>query len=263
MAKRVIQTMVVIITGILFVGMVHAGTDDSNLKEVGIEWVCNYPQPDYLPYADDDAKGFYNAIASHGWTKRFDYGDSNAWEEHFKKESMGGTDYNYADDVDFVYFSGHGHIGGFNFISYHDDTTLEHSDAAWGDKDLEWITIDACEVLNNDDGKVFQRWGTGFTGGSNVFMGLHQILGFATTINSPGTRGEKFVWYMTSRGKNIKDAWFKACDDTYGGAGYKVAAIMYVCGPNDAGGDYLPSYGSVAVDSNTPNCLAYQPHTCH
>ncbi|MEF3254681.1 MAG: DUF6345 domain-containing protein, partial [Deferribacterales bacterium] len=159
--------------------------------------------------------------------------------------------------------SGHGSVGKFVFGTTEDDHFLTHQDAEWGDKDLEWIAIDACRVLNNDDGDVFDRWGTWFTG-SDVFNGLHQILGFATHASDVPNRGDKFAYYMTrpwyyGGAMKIKDAWFKACDETESN---RVSAVESVCRPNDAEDDYLPGYGSTASDSDNPNCLSWTPHTC-
>ncbi|MEM2337603.1 MAG: hypothetical protein QXP06_03255 [Candidatus Bathyarchaeia archaeon] len=52
---------------------VRAGRDDSNIKEVGVEWICDYskareagwPVSD-LNYADDNAEQFYQPLINIG-----------------------------------------------------------------------------------------------------------------------------------------------------------------------------------------------------
>ncbi len=265
MAKSVIQSMVVIITGILFVGIVQAGTDDSNLKEVGIEFIQIYsPIAGNLVSCPSDARGFYNALGSIGWTKKFEREDNAACEKHFKFQSLGGVDYQWTDDIDFAFFCGHGQREGNEawilFTSACDDQWLKNKEVVWGDKDLEWITLDACSVLNNGDGKVFQRWGRTWSGSpTNVFSGLHMIQGFGTIINDHPDRGRLFVEHM-KKGKTIRQLWFDACDDTVDYSGSRRAVAMYAC---DAYDDPLPGYGSVSNDNNYPNCLEWTPYYCY
>ena len=55
------------------------------------------------------AEGFYNTLSA---TRRFAWGDDLAWDEDFEQKNVGspaaGTDVTWADDVDMVFFSGHG-----------------------------------------------------------------------------------------------------------------------------------------------------------
>ncbi len=87
------------------INIAHASSgDDTNEKEIGIEWVNDYHgRASYLPYSDDSAKGFLKHLVSKGFTKSFEKGNDNAWEKHFESPSVGGSDYvdKYAD---FVFF---------------------------------------------------------------------------------------------------------------------------------------------------------------
>ena len=242
-----------------------------NAYEVGVEWTNDYgfwyndPDEgwiylDNLYNCDDLATGFYNRLGNDGWSKDFNWGDANAWEEDFKKESLGGTDYNWIDEVDFALYSGHGSPTGFYFNNDHDDRKLRgidaHHDAEWGDLDLEWITLDACQVLNNTDehGEWYERWGF------DVFKGLHQIQGFDTYTDDDANRGEVFAGYMIDNEYTIKTSWFKACDDT---APQGVRAVVIgVCDEGyETWNDHLWGHGSVASDKTDPSCLFWAVHT--
>jgi hypothetical protein len=243
-----------------------SGVDDANTKEVGVEWVNNYHGwAPTLAACDDDAVGFYNALGSKGWTKVYNWGDDNAWEEDFKSPEKpgGGNDANYADNVDFVYFSGHGNSSGFYQGIAHDDTCVAKTDAVWGDKDLEWIALSACQVLNNGDGGVFGRWGW------PVFKGLHLILGMHTSMSDTPDQGTYFVRYMTgdlnypSYGAKltIVQAWRQAAWWSLPSAQY--CAILGAVGPGgDTWYDYLPGYGSQVADPNPPTSLWYVKYAC-
>lgn len=231
---------------------VHAGNDDSNAKEVGVEWIEDYSGSGLgnLQNTREDAGSFYNALGNIGWTKRFNYGDALAWESDFEKSGVGGSDSTYIDTLDFAYFSGHGSPTAFWFGTNYDGDgsytyRVHYSEAEWGDLDLEWITISACNVLQFDDpaGDVFDRWGW------PVFKGLHMILGY-DTYSYDLVMGDTFVYYMTT-GMRIKNAWIQANIDIQPSDVY--SAYLRVC-END---DYLPGYGSVGSDYDSPSCLAW------
>ena len=78
---------------------------------VGVEWVQDYDAvgKHYVAGRKPCAEGFYDTIRAHPeWEGRFNRGNADAWEEHFKRVSMGGTDPDWIDNVDFAYFAGHG-----------------------------------------------------------------------------------------------------------------------------------------------------------
>ncbi len=81
--------------------------DDTNIKEVGVEWALDYAPcgQGNLINTKADAEGFYNGLGNIGWTKVFNYGNGAAWESDFEKESVGGSDTYYGDAVDFAYLS--------------------------------------------------------------------------------------------------------------------------------------------------------------
>ncbi|MCK4420575.1 hypothetical protein KAW18_12855 [candidate division WOR-3 bacterium] len=248
---------------------------------VGIEWVVDYsavgkssPQ-----CRDDCAEGFYNEIcALPDWIGRFNRGDANAWEEHFKCPEMGGTDPDWIDNVDLAYFSGHGagegtiagptgvgRGGGFTFgIDAHDDWVLSaipsNREPKWGDKKLEWIVLDVCSALafkSDGDGVLYticERWAN-----SDVMHGLHYILGFRTLAHDSCNRGKFFAEYLTGTRDGtkytVREAWRKATEDTEG-LSVKGAYLRASSPGCNTYNDHIHDCGSVSKDPD-PACQCY------
>jgi hypothetical protein len=146
-----------------------ADDSDSTSPEVGAEWVEDYPVEPDLTQCNESVAGLTNNLMSHGWTRKYFFGNEGAWEEDFAKASVGGTDYLYADAVDLVAFSGHGCTDGFEFSVDHDYQFMVALRASWGDGDLEWIFLDSCSSNNNEG---YYYWFT------NAFNGLHLLCGW-------------------------------------------------------------------------------------
>ncbi|MFA5772056.1 MAG: DUF6345 domain-containing protein [Thermoplasmata archaeon] len=252
-------------------------TNDDNYKEFGIEYINDYS--DYngsggslsnLSYSDDIAYGFakelnniLNGIGEQVWTEGINYSDDGAGEEYFENYSVNGTiiygedhlfDSYRVDDVDFVCFVGHGNPNGFLFGTNRDGDNdadyrymVHHREARWGDNDLDWIVICACDVLkfNDSTGHVFVRWGY-------AFRGLHGICSFSTTFYqnaTSGAVGETFVTY-TKTPYPVAYSWKKATQDCQGD-GIKGAYI----GTNECTLDYLPGYGYMSPDEDFSQTL--------
>lgn len=202
-----------------------SGDYDDGVKEVGIEWVGNTGHPP-LPNTQTNIEGFYNWMGVYGgYNREFNWGEYSAWEEDFKYEGFGGTDSQWVDAVDFVYYQDHGNPNGVAFSSNHDDGGLHYSEARWGDGDLEWIVLDACSPLawvNENNVNVWERW-------TPALQGLHMILSFSTGSNNVQTRGWRFGMYLTGfmffDKMSLADAWFRACAETQGSTCY--AAVLY------------------------------------
>jgi len=254
------------------IGVAVAGNDDSNLKEVGVEWVENYYGPN-LQWTKEEAEGFYNRLGEIDWTKRFNWGDDWAWESDFEKAAVGGYDYIYIDTVDFAYFAGHGGPTVFQFGIAHDggdgqwERYVHYSEAEWGDLDLEWIAIHACQILLYDyDPNVFDRWGW------PVFKGLHAIFSFdSLTYDMPiwiwwpfwwESPGVRFVNYMI-KPYTIGYAWERTTIDWQPSDVW--AAALAVWDPSTGyvqWNDYLPGYGSMGPDHDSPSGLAWRRWQC-
>lgn len=247
-------------------------------NEVGVEWVVDYSAVGKWspPGRQACATGFYNHIVSQSdWEGNFNRGNADAWEEHFKRISMGGTDNEWIDSVDIAYFAGHGsgeghhpdgtpmttgvgRGGGFTFgVDAHDDWVLAAEPPAtreprWGDEDLEWIVLDVCSALTltGDPGDLYnlgQRWAN-----SDVMRGLHAIMGFATVAHDSSTRGRYFAEYLTGdRGDGTAHtmigAWYWATVETEG-AGVEGAYLGAESTGTDTLHDHLPEFGSVSKD---------------
>ncbi len=201
------------------------GAYDDGIKEVGIEWVgLSHGKP--LPNTETNIEGFYNWMGvGGGYNREFNWGEYSAWEEDFKDAAFSGTDTEWIDAVDFVYYQDHGGPDGVSFTSNHDDKFLHYNQMRLGDGDLDTIVFDACSPLrweNSNGDDVFERW-------APTMQGVHMVLSFATTSNNARTRGSRFGLYMTGilslPGTTIVNAWFRACAETEGSD--RLAAVFY------------------------------------
>ncbi len=129
--------------------------------------------------------GFANRMDDEAF-KRFNWSGTNAWERDFIDPSLrgDGLDQSYVDNVDLVFYIGHGWPGGFTFVSNQADGSVVYNDAVkWGNLDLEWLSLLSCSVLKGYPGGTlppwYQRWGPDFDG-------LHLLTGFETTAYELG-----------------------------------------------------------------------------
>ena len=104
----------------------------------------------------------------------FDWRGFAAFEKDFKSQALGGWDHNYVDNVDAQWYTGHGSANGITFKSSVDDKTLSPNEARWGDRDLEWMQLESCQVLRDTNGThdYFSRWG-GAVDGLHILNGFH------------------------------------------------------------------------------------------
>ncbi|MFF5078552.1 DUF6345 domain-containing protein [Actinoplanes sp. NPDC000266] len=224
---------------------------------IGIEWVNDYHSASSnLSNNDNNARGFYNRLQG---LRRFEYGDDLAWDQDFEESGAGkpaaGTDQLYADNVDIVFFSGHGSRSGASFgVKTFDDGTARASNMRLGNQDLEWLVIDGCEMLAHDNGFVFQRWGW------PTLKGAHYILGFHTTAYDVKDRGEKFADRL-NQGWTVREAWIRACVETEDDD----VSWAYLRADGEGTNTYNDHWhgkGFVSPDPSTPTMLAYARGTC-
>lgn len=176
-------------------GQLIPGPDPSN-RTVGIEyqsWSVG------LWGSELTAKAFQigTAAAIPAVTLRFLAAELMSWETDFRTDLLaGGQDHNYVDNVDLVYYSGHGFPGGFTFSSLRDFTWIQAAPKLrLGDRDMEWLALDTCLVLNNDDGQVLSRV-------KPMFTGLHSVLGFDTVAADTSDLGGIFADYLFGTATN-------------------------------------------------------------
>jgi len=201
------------------------GRINDNILEFGVWWVEDYPPAGAagsdLPATRPDALGLRDYLTSNcktrlfgicfvnwptpQWTARFVYGNTNAWSTDWRRSANGGSENSYIDTIDLAYFAGHGSSSGIIFgVGSPTPVTVSKNDAlgAWGDRDLDWIGLAACNVLD-DPVSNLQGWG-------EAMNGVRLIMGFKTVMND--------VAHGVEFGKAIRDgytftqAWFRAAD---------------------------------------------------
>jgi Family of unknown function (DUF6345) len=188
-------------------GKLAVGPVDVGIEQTVDEWQC----------AQDSAIGFKSVMASKGVPTVFDWRGWSAWERDFKDTTKGGTDHIYVDNVDAQWYTGHGWPGGFTFKSSIDDTEITPADARWGDRDLEWMQLESCQVLRDTNGfhDYFSRWG-------GAVDGLHILNGFHTNAWCiGGGTGGTFASYLFPRqilwftlpAMTVRNAWAQMAID--------------------------------------------------
>jgi len=204
----------------------------------------------------------FNArFAADGYVRRFNWAAATAWERDFK-EGPTGLDHLYVDNADITFYMGHGYGGGFTFENNNDDDTLYYTDAAgaWGDIDLEWMTLLSCSVIADSyGGKSWaQRWGP-------TFAGLHLLCGFENTAYDEAGFGHAFSNWMLGYDLGfvrlsplpIRSAWFMARDGNQPSS--VIAVTMGVIGPAGCSNynDYFWGKGPVGPDIRGANIRGY------
>jgi len=251
-----------IVLSVLF-GALLLVTGGSSAYTVCAEWVNNYHgYMKNLNNNDKNAQGFYSELINDpNWSGTFICGNDLAWETDWKDPSKGGHDDIYTDNTNFAFFSGHGSMTGFYFGVQHDDHELSNGDAVWGNKKMDWIAIDACEVLEDVWwSHVTWRW-------SGAFKGLHVICGFHTTTDDVADRGSRFAKRMdgTWAELTIVQAWIQAAKDTEGPSTY-VAALAADADGNkktlDCWNDHIYGHGNQVNPPANPPFWWYAKYQC-
>ncbi|MFE9743301.1 DUF6345 domain-containing protein [Saccharothrix saharensis] len=207
-----------------------------------------------LPWTANNLNAFNNRFTAAGVPVQFSWVNHNAWERDFKDPVFpGGQDHLYADDVDMTYWQGHGSPNGFSFAgcSSNTDTFLSKDEARWGNKDVEWMSLFTCSILQSSAGGLSwaARWG-------QAFRGLHQINSFDTVSYHSAVHGGKFANYLVrtpflwwNKPMKVRDAWAQASIDT------QPASVRWATmGPIGGGGlanfnDYFWNKGPVGPDT--------------
>jgi hypothetical protein len=193
----------------------------------------------------------YSARMDDEATKQFHWTGLTAWERDFR-EGGTGLDHVYVDNVDELFYCGHGWPGGFTFESNQSDGSIVPGDVvyAWGDGDLEWLALLSCQVLAGSYGgqSWAQRWGP-------AFDGLHLLLGFETNAYDWSNFGKRFAEYQQGRSilfftitLPVRSSWFQAALEEQP-AGVR-SVVMGVGGLNGANNynDYFHGNGPIGPD---------------
>jgi len=239
---------------------------DDSVREVGTEWIVDYPWPTSdLPNCDDSAKGLVDKLTSKGWSLPWGryssgyprYGNRQVWKSDFTTSNN-----SYVDDVDLIMFHGHGASGwdwtywgwrdGPYLTSWHPDRNVLPGGCRqrWGDKDLEWIALHGCSILSD---RSRASW-------ASAMNGVHLILGYKTSSYNTRTGG-RWASYMVSDGwwdpaRTIMQAWFDAADDLqHTGVVARVLAESW-----DNFNDHIWGQGYVSPDPPVDNWYYYWDH---
>ncbi len=208
-----------------------------------------------LPHTGTNLDSFNDEFSGRGIPVDFSWLDANAWERDWKDAAYGGTDSSWTDDVDMAYWQGHGTPTGFMFdgCSNVNDDFMANTEARWGNKDVEWISLFTCNILKGTSGNQawWQRWG-------NALHGVHQINSFATVSYHSSDHGTQYGEYLLRNNpKTVKNAWAWASIDDQG-SDVKFASM----GPVSAAGmvnvdDYFWNKGAVGPDVPHAQLTAY------
>jgi hypothetical protein len=185
--------------------LAYDGDDDSTI-EVGVYWVNNYENLYPLTQPDDDATGFEDVLEGEGWDDAINQGNYSVTESDFEG--------NYGvETVDLGYFSGHGSTGYLNLIYDPDPIDRIYGEnCTWGDGDLEWIMLQACNTLNDDDDSVGLKENGEF---AQALNGIRIICGAETVMIKDDDAGSDVAGYLVDSDGGgadvaymVVDSWF-------------------------------------------------------
>jgi hypothetical protein len=179
---------------------------DDAIYEGGTSWIG---PSQGLGGSPANAQGFVNGLAAAGWTIRFNWGETNAWESDWNA-----NDDFYADEVDWVFYTGHANSDGW-VLNPPADTFLHFTEVGgwpgvpddhYGSRDLEWMVIAACGPHQSNHfttgvGSAFDRW-------RGIFDGLHVQMGYGAVTFDNTTEGSR-VTELSRAGWTLVDAWFR------------------------------------------------------
>jgi hypothetical protein len=206
-----------------------SGWGDDGLFEVGVEWENVFPNPAFnVNYLGTSCDGLMSWLHARNWIQTFRFTNYEMWELDAKNESLGGMEDTYVDNVDFAMICTHGSFGydpkwgktlrGIFYGSTHNDHLLSPGEAylAYGDKDLEFFAVDACQVLSDDS---FIYW-------ASTMNGLHLFLGYINNMYTdyPGDGYYLGIFMTMPNSMSVAQAWFTAVD--YNQPGVACARIL-------------------------------------
>jgi hypothetical protein len=243
-----------------------SGNTGYHINQVGAYWVSSYEHHDVLVSTDEDSQFFLDGLDTYSYNSAFNIGDTYPVEQWLFDDSAD-PDIN-PDTVDLFWFDGHGEDG--ELILIHDWTTfwpycvydrVEGENLVWGDGNMEWAFLHACNTLHSDDAlsNSYLKSNGKF---AQALHGVHLICG-ADTVLRPWTvlsmqDATPVDEYLTGTGgrplATVKDAWFWGVDvyEDFDSLGNPI--ILRVIGEDESyGNDYIWGQGSgpvpdVAVD---------------
>jgi hypothetical protein len=197
--------------------------------EFGVEWKGDYGT--YSEYATLDnapnATGaFYDEMEAAEWWGDFNNGDLNSEESHWDS----GGDSDYVDKVDFPLWYGHGEVEYLVFFVDKIEGVKQPPDRLywteidWGDLDVDWVAIWACDFLDGPDYLLL-----------DMAAGVHLICGYKNECYNQNF-GEYFVDRLQE--EPVAFAWFDT-NQEFNDAG----TVARVFGAVDGIGDTIEQAG--------------------
>jgi hypothetical protein len=207
--------------------------------DVGDEWIGNSQG---LSNSEDNNYDFRDEMSDVA-NISVNWSEANVWESDFKDPALGGDDSTYADNVDLMWFQGHGNPDGFATNPTPGDGFVHRTDARWGNNDLEWLVVHSCSVLELGSGatNVWNRW-------SPAFKGLHLLLGYGNSSYNVDGDGNEFGDDLADDDMKIREAWVDANESEQpDGVIYR---YMGIYGPSGEWNreDYFHGIGPVSGD---------------
>ncbi len=160
--------------------------------------------------------------------KLFKYQDAGAWEMDMLHSAIYGVPYLNVDDVDFMFFAGHGFYDGYHGVPYNsmhyftlDSSTDFHPDNGDAGHAEDAANADSYEVYwgyDIQDYKPLTKWVTTYncnflnTSGdywSSIMQGVHLVMGFGSVMYIVADEGKTYGKKLRE-GAEIKTAFFDA-----------------------------------------------------
>jgi hypothetical protein len=215
----------------------------------GIEANWDYPPAGAggsdLPGVIPDANGFRSGMLGYGYSRRFSWYNSVAWERDWRDCSLGGIDCTLGvDRADFVYYAGHGGPAGLSLASNRDSTWASANNARFNS--ARWVGFASCQTLRVQGyapgNEPIRRWFASF-------QGAHMLLGFNSNMadvafggrlvenmRMPSFFGIDFPWAQPT----IAQAWIRTSFELNAG---KIAYIYARSSSVNPVNDRLPRPG--------------------
>ena len=178
-------------------------------------WISDYTDDPVLVDCGNDANGFGKKLTDMQWGTGTIFPNGAACETYMRADYLHheGHENDLIDTADFVWYGGHGNPNYITFISDCEDDKLSWLDCVdpimregcWGDKDMEWIALQSCDVLSNPG-----YWAA-------AMKDLHLECGFVTTSADVPNFGKHFGDFLFKDGiydyaHPIWKAWFLATE---------------------------------------------------
>lgn len=222
---------------------------DGNTCEVGIAAVGNYSYWDDLNNLSAPTKigdSIYKAFNGNAkkWKIGFCSYDAMVTVDEFRGKSLGGYDHLYADNVDLLFYIGHGLTPNthgakdYCFALCYDkkEYRANQSEMFLGNKDLEWFITFTCNFCKGSMSKL-----------GHMAKGLHALCGFSTGAILTSNMGS-VISAKLKRGVSVKEAFFATAKETQPWKDKIYSRVANVFTTKSCANDRIWGYGNVASD---------------